>query len=152
MKIAESKRIMLENDGSKFKDEYKDSIPVEERGIGANIENLAKTQKKNWSYYFPQQWMAYGDAFVTNKNDIGEKQVDLVGHAGLGGKNRSTTLETSFGSKLKWDENRWFTPNNPRVNSRTKGTHLYYAVAVNGTWAQMRVKNASVPRYYPAKG
>jgi len=55
MKIAESKRIMLENDGSKFKDEYKDSIPVEERETGASIENLAKKQK-NWTFYFNQQW------------------------------------------------------------------------------------------------
>jgi len=149
MKVKESKRIMLENDGSKFKDEYKDSIPVQERGTSISIENLAKKQKK-WSYYFPQQWKAYGDAFVTNMNNIFGRQKNFVGHAALGGKNRSTTLETSYGSKLHWEANAWFRAAKPGVGYKTPGTHLYYAKPDNGTWAQMRVENASVKQYKAA--
>jgi len=149
MKIKESKRIMLENDGSKFKDEYKDSLPVQGRGAASSIENLAKKQE-NWSYYLPQHWKAYGDAFVTNKNNIAGKQMNLVGHAALGGKHRSTTLETSFGSTLQWARNKWFRPAKKGVGSRTPGNHLYYAKADNGTWAQLRIKHASVAQYEKA--
>jgi len=149
LKMKESRRIMLENDGGKFKDEYKDSLPVQGRGTASSIEKLAKKQE-NWSYYLPQQWKAYGDAFVTNKNNIAGKQMNLVGHAALGGKHRSTTLETSFGSTLQWASNKWFRPAKKGVGSRTPGNHLYYAKADNGTWAQLRIKHASVAQYEKA--
>jgi cell wall-associated NlpC family hydrolase len=140
---------MLENDGSKFKDEYKDSIPVQERWTGASIENLAKKQK-NWTFYFNQQWGAYGDAFVVKNNNKFTKQKDFTGHAALGGQNRSTTLEAALGRKLGWEENRWFTPVYPGVDMRTPGKQLYRAVADNGTWAQLGVRGATLAQYKKA--
>jgi len=83
-------------------------------------------------------------------NNIFGRQKNFVGHAALGGKNRSTTLETSYGNKLHWEANAWFRAAKPGVGYKTPGTHLYYAKPDNGTWAQMRVENASVKQYKAA--
>lgn len=145
MKMAESKRIMQENIETKEDDEYALSQPVE-----GSQSQISQFNKRNWSYYLPQKWKAYGDAFVTNKNIVFGKQKKYVGHAALGGENRSRTLETALGTTLQWKSNFWFRPNNPKVNSWTPGTHLYYAVPGNGTWAQLRVRNASIAQYQKA--
>jgi len=142
MKMAESKRIMLENDGTKFDDEYEDSLPVQETGTG-----LSTFAQKRWTFYLPQQWKAYGDAFVTNKNDVNGKDKQIVGHAALGGHNRSTTLETWWGTTLHWRANSWVRPVNENITPYTPGTYLYQGVRQNGTWAQLRVNNATNAQY-----
>jgi len=137
MKIKNSKRMMLENDGTKTPDQYEDSEPV------PDMTNF----NGNWSYYFPQRWGAYGDPFVVKNNKKFVKSKDFTGHAALGGENRSTTLETAPGRTLGWENNKWFTPANKSVTPWTPGTHLYYAVPENGTWAQLGVHNASLNQY-----
>jgi len=146
LKMSDSKSIMLENQGTKEENEYEQSQPVEvDQGI-PHISNF----NSNWLYYFPQQWAAYGDAFVTNKNNVFGKQVGLVGHAALGGENRSSTLETAFGTTLHWEFDRWFKPVYRGVQWWTPGEQLYRALPANGTWAQLRVFGASSTQYKSA--
>jgi len=137
MKMVESKRIMQENDGAKTPNQYEESQPV------TGVTNFNGT----FMYYFPQQWGAYGDAFVTKDNDKFSKPKDYTGHAALGGENRSTTLEAGLGRNLGWEENKWFSPVNWHINMSTPGIHLYRALYKNGTWAQVGVKGASVTQY-----
>jgi hypothetical protein len=144
--MAESKRIMLENDGTKFDDEYETSQPVENvsPGISTFFNN------GHWSFYFDQQWGAYGDPFIRKDEDKKQKAKDFTGHAALGDYNRSMTLEAMPGMTLGWRENIWFRPSNNKVNSRTPGKHLYYALPNNGGWAQLRVYGANDKAYKKA--
>jgi len=146
MKMKESRRRMVENDGTKFDDEYDESLPVEDAG-----KEVSTFAQKRWTFYLPQQWKAYGDAFVTNKNEVGRKEKQFVGHAALGGYDRSMTLETWWGTVLHWRENSWVRPVKANVNRWTPGTHLYEGARTNGIWAQLRVNNATNAQYVGAE-
>jgi len=143
MKMTESKKIMLENDGTKFDNEYEASIPVE--GVSVGISNFFNNG--HWSYYFTQQWGAYGDPFIRKDEDKKQKAKDYTGHAAIGDYNRSITLEAMPKTNLSWRENIWFMPANKNVRARTPGVHLYYALPNNGGWAQLRVKGATDDEY-----
>jgi hypothetical protein len=146
MKMAESKRIMLENDGTKFDDEYETSQPVENvsPGISTFFNN------RHWSFYFDQQWGAYGDPFIRKDEDKKQKAKDFTGHAALGDYNRSMTLEAMPGTNLEWKRDVWFGPANDEVTPWTRGKHLYYAKPNNGGWAQLRIYGAKDAQYRKA--
>jgi len=144
MKLRESQRILAEDSEAKQVDAANLADIV---GILDEAGTVSQFNNRNWSFYFPQKWGAYGDAFVTNKNQVFKKQKGLVGHAALGGYDRSATLEAAFGRTLGWESDRWFTPDDRNVDSWTPGTHLYYAIPANGTWAELGVRNASLAQY-----
>jgi len=146
MKMAESKRIMLENDGTKSNNEYAMSQPVQSSkpSLSPFFDN------RHWSFYFDQQWSAYGDPFIRKDEDKKQKAKDFTGHAALGDYNRSVTLDAMPGKTLAWYVNAWFRPGDRNVTPWTKGKYLYYALPNNGGWAQLRIHGASDAQYRKA--
>jgi len=147
LKMKESRRIMLENDGTKFDDEWETSQPLDNTSLG--ISNFFNNG--HWSFYFDQQWGAYGDPFIRKDEDKKQKTKDFTGHAAIGDYKRIVTLEAMPGQTLSWRRDVWFRPANNKVRPETSGKHLYYALPNNGGWAQLRIKGAEDKQYKKAR-
>jgi len=140
LKKEESNRISRESGDEKFGGEYEYIEPeIEISNFGPYNATL--------SYYFDQQWDAWGDPFVTKDNNIFRKGPNFWGHAALGGENRSTTLEAGPFRNLGWEENAWFRPAHSWVNAWTPGRHKYIAKPYDGTWAELRINGAKDWQY-----
>ncbi|MGL4952723.1 MAG: hypothetical protein ACRC5Q_02825 [Culicoidibacterales bacterium] len=115
------------------------ALGAKEEGEDISSQPINENSKNsNWSYY---GWGGEGDIFIQTYTTLGAGIGDY-GHAALGGKQISTTIEAPGpGYKVQWRTDHWF---------EKLGGDQIRAKNANGAWAWYRVRNASLSQYTAA--